>query len=139
MVHHAETGRSFHLAVDSATSSVGTLCAALEPATGIAYAHQILLLDGATGTMQQSFGLGESDFRGTRFADHPQELKGNGDILTLTRPDLVEATHHAYLEAGSDIIETNTFNSNAPSLGDYGMDDFVTRFNRDAAVLAREV
>jgi 5-methyltetrahydrofolate--homocysteine methyltransferase len=100
---------------------------------------RIVILDGGMGTMIQQAGLSETDYRGCEFVDWDSELKGNNDLLSLTQPELIADIHRQYLNAGSDIIETNTFNSNAPSLGDYGMDDFVTRFNRDAAVLAREV
>jgi methionine synthase I (cobalamin-dependent) len=101
--------------------------------------NRIVILDGGMGTMIQQAGLSESDYRGTEFADWASELKGNNDLLSLTQPELIADIHRQYLTAGADIIETNTFNSNAPSLGDYGMDELVTRFNRDAAVLAREV
>ena len=74
---------------------------------------RILVLDGAMGTMVQSYGLEEADFRGNRFKDHPCDLKGNNDILSLTRPDVVREIHAAYLDAGADLIETNTFNSTA--------------------------
>jgi 5-methyltetrahydrofolate--homocysteine methyltransferase len=100
---------------------------------------RIVILDGGMGTMIQQAGLLETDYRGSEFADWGSELKGNNDLLSLTQPELIADIHRQYLNAGSDIIETNTFNSNAPSLGDYGMDEFVTRFNRDAALLAREV
>ena len=95
---------------------------------------RIVILDGGMGTMIQQAGLSETDYRGSEFADWGSELKGNNDLLSLTQPELIADIHRQYLNAGSDIIETNTFNSNAPSLGDYGMDEFVTRFNRDAAV-----
>jgi len=100
---------------------------------------RIVILDGGMGTMIQQSGLSETHYRGSEFADWSSELKGNNDLLSLTQPELIADIHRQYLNAGSDIIETNTFNSNAPSLGDYGMDEFVTRFNRDAAELAREV
>ncbi len=100
---------------------------------------RILILDGAMGTMVQAHRLQESDFRGTRFADWPQDLKGNNDLLSLTRPDVVKDIHTAYLEAGADIIETNTFTANAPSMADYGMQDLVEEMNRESARLAREV
>ena len=73
--------------------------------------QRILILDGAMGTMIQQHRLGEADYRGTRFADHPKDLKGNNDLLVLTRPDVVGGIHRAYLEAGADIIETCTFNA----------------------------
>ncbi|MCJ7558332.1 MAG: methionine synthase [Gammaproteobacteria bacterium] len=100
---------------------------------------RILILDGAMGTMVQACRLQESDFRGTRFANWPQDLKGNNDLLSLTRPDVVKNIHAAYLEAGADIIETNTFTANAPSMTDYGMQDLVEEMNRESARLAREV
>ena len=100
---------------------------------------RIVLLDGGMGTMIQQAGLSETDYRGGEFAAWDSELKGNNDLLSLTQPELIADIHRQYLNAGSDIIETNTFNSNAPSLGDYGMDELVARFNRDAALLAREV
>ena len=101
--------------------------------------NRIVILDGGMGTMIQQAGLSESDYRGSEFAAWASELKGNNDLLSLTQPGLIADIHRQYLKAGSDIIETNTFNSNAPSLGDYGMGELVARFNRDAAVLAREV
>ena len=82
-------------------------------------ARRILLLDGAMGTMIQSHKLGEKDYRGERFADFPHDLRGNNDLLTLTQPQVIRSIHEAYLEAGADIIETNTFNSTAASMGDY--------------------
>src|SRR5262245_60085963 len=84
--------------------------------------ERILTIDGAMGTMIQRRGLTEADFRGTRFADHARELKGDNDVLVLTRPDVITAIHHEYLEAGADIIETNTFNSTAVSQADYGLE-----------------
>ncbi|HET7649253.1 MAG TPA: methionine synthase [Gammaproteobacteria bacterium] len=100
-------------------------------------AKRVLLLDGAMGTMIQSYQLAEADFRGERFRKHPRDLKGNNDLLTLTRPDVIEAIHLAYLEAGADIIETNTFNSTAISQSDYGTEALVYELNREAAQLAR--
>ncbi|MEO1246188.1 MAG: methionine synthase [Pseudomonadota bacterium] len=100
--------------------------------------QRILLLDGAMGTMIQGYGLGEDDYRGERFQDWPQDLKGNNDLLSITRPGVIREIHAAFLEAGADIIETNTFNSNAPSLGDYGMESLVGELNQRAAALARE-
>ncbi len=99
---------------------------------------RILVLDGAMGTMIQSYQLTESDFRGSRFADHPKDLKGNNDILCLTRPDVIAAIHRAYLEAGADIIETNSFNGTAISQADYGTQAAVYDINLAAARLARE-
>ncbi len=101
--------------------------------------RRILLLDGAMGTMIQSYQLAESDYRGKRFAQHGHEVKGNNDLLTLTQPRIIREIHTAYFDAGADIIETNTFNSNAPSMADYGMEDLVEELNRSAAHIARAV
>jgi 5-methyltetrahydrofolate--homocysteine methyltransferase len=103
-----------------------------------ALGERILLLDGAMGTMIQAFKLGESDYRGERFKDWQSDLKGNNDLLSITRPDVVQDIHRQYLEAGADIIETNTFNSIAPSMSDYGMESLVAELNTSAARLARE-
>src|SRR5512140_1283000 len=81
--------------------------------------ERIVVLDGAMGTMIQARGLSEADFRGERFRDHPVDLKGFNDVLSLTRPDVVEAIHRAYFEAGADVVETNTFTANAVSMEDY--------------------
>jgi 5-methyltetrahydrofolate--homocysteine methyltransferase len=99
--------------------------------------RRILVLDGAMGTMIQSYGLEEKDFRGDRLATHPKELRGNNDLLVLTRPDLIEEIHRAYLEAGADLIETNTFNSQAISQADYGTEALVYDLNIAAARIAR--
>jgi len=99
-------------------------------------AERILVLDGAMGTMVQSYGLGEEDFRGERFAGHDRDLQGANDLLCLTRPELVEEIHRRYLEAGADIIETNTFNATSISLADYGLEDWVYQINRAAAEIA---
>jgi len=99
--------------------------------------HRILILDGAMGTMIQSYGLEETDFRGDRFLDHPGSLKGNNDLLSLTRPDVIEEIHRRFLEAGADIIETNTFNANRISQADYRMEDRVVEMNRESARIAR--
>ena len=101
-------------------------------------ARRILILDGAMGTMIQQYRLGESDFRGQRFADWPSDLQGNNDLLVLTQPDIIRAIHLAYLEAGADLIETNTFNANAISLNDYGMEALAYEMNVAAARLAVE-
>ena len=100
--------------------------------------ERILLLDGAMGTMIQSYGLQEADFRGERFAGHGCELKGNNDLLSLTQPAIVRAIHGAFLDAGADIICTNTFNSTAIAMADYELQDHVHDLNRAGAVLARE-
>ncbi len=103
-----------------------------------ALARRILILDGAMGTMIQRRGLEEADFRGERFAGHPRDLKGDNDLLVLTRPDVIEAIHDDYLAAGADIIETNTFNGTAIVQADYGLEPIVYELNRDAARLARQ-
>ncbi len=100
--------------------------------------ERILILDGAMGTMIQSYGLNEDEYRGERFAEWPSDLKGNNDLLSITRPDIIRDIHSQFLEAGADIIETNTFNSNAPSMADYGMESLVTELNTAAARIARE-
>ena len=99
--------------------------------------ERILVLDGAMGTMIQSYRLGEADYRGERFRDWPRDLKGNNDLLTLTRPEVIGEIHRRYLEAGADIVETNTFNSNAPSQADYGIEALVRELNLAAAQIAR--
>ena len=102
-------------------------------------ARRILILDGAMGTMVQKQGLVEADYRGTRFADHPKDLKGNNDLLLLTRPDVIRGIHAAYLEAGADIIETNTFNATVISQAEYGLEAIVHELNFEGARIAREV
>ena len=99
---------------------------------------RILILDGAMGTMIQGFGLSEDDYRGDRFRDWERDLKGNNDLLSLTRPQVIRDIHRQFLDAGAEIIETNTFNSNAPSMADYGMESLVRELNTAAAQLARE-
>ena len=101
--------------------------------------RRILMLDGGMGTMLQNAGLSEQEFRGERFTDWPSDLKGNNDLLALTCPDLVTRIHRQYLEAGADIIETNTFNSTRLSQADYGMQALVPELNRESARLARAV
>ncbi|NCD14281.1 MAG: methionine synthase, partial [Bacteroidia bacterium] len=101
-------------------------------------ADRILILDGAMGTMIQRYSLTEADFRGERFADSQKLLKGNNDLLSITRPDVIGAIHRQYLEAGADIIETNTFNATAISMQDYGMSHLAAEINLAAARLARE-
>ncbi|MCK5676666.1 MAG: homocysteine S-methyltransferase family protein, partial [Verrucomicrobia bacterium] len=99
--------------------------------------RQVLMLDGAMGTMIQQHKLEEADFRGERFSDHPSDLKGNNDLLVLTRPELIEQIHVEFLEAGADIIETNTFSSTTISQADYGLEPFVRELNIEAAKVAR--
>ncbi len=101
--------------------------------------ERILILDGAMGTMIQSYKLEEADYRGERFADHPCDVQGNNDLLTLTQPDILRAIHTAYFDAGADIVETNTFNSTSIAMADYQMEDLVYELNKEGAKLAREV
>ena len=103
-----------------------------------AASKRILLLDGAMGTAVQDRDLDEAAFRGERFADHPSDLQGNNDLLTLTRPDVVLDIHRAYLDAGADILETNTFNSTTISQADYGTGAYAWELNHRAAILARQ-
>ncbi len=100
---------------------------------------RILILDGGMGTMIQRYNLTEADYRGEHFKDFPTMLRGNNDLLCITRPDVIKAIHRAYLEAGADIFTTNTFNANAISMEDYGIAGHVEEINRAAALLAREV
>ncbi len=99
--------------------------------------ERVLVLDGAMGTMIQARQLSEADYRGARFADHPSDLRGNNDLLSLTQPDVIREIHEAYLEAGADLVETNTFNAQRISLADYGMADLAYEMNVAAAALAR--
>ena len=101
-------------------------------------AERILLLDGAMGTRIQALALGEADFRGSRFGEHPKPLKGCNDVLCLTQPEAIEKIHEEYLEAGADIVETNTFNANAVSLLDYGLEPLAYEINRAAGEAARK-
>jgi 5-methyltetrahydrofolate--homocysteine methyltransferase len=99
--------------------------------------QRIAILDGAMGTMMQRFRLSEADYRGERFKDHPKDLRNNGDLLSLTRPDIVRDIHEAYLSAGVDIIETNTFGATRVAQEDYGLADLALEMNRESAKLAR--
>ncbi|MDR1350061.1 MAG: homocysteine S-methyltransferase family protein, partial [Zoogloeaceae bacterium] len=101
--------------------------------------RRILILDGAMGTMIQQYGLTEADYRGERLSNHPHDLKGNNDLLTLTRPEVIRAIHTQYLVAGADIIETNTFNATTISQADYNLTDLVYELNFTGACLAREL
>jgi len=101
--------------------------------------NKILTIDGAMGTMVQSFKLSEEDFRKDQFKDHPVDLKGNNDILVLTQPQIISEIHKRYLEAGADIIETNTFNANSISQSDYQLEDQVYNINHEAAKIASKV
>ena len=100
--------------------------------------ERTLILDGAMGTMIQSCKLEEADFRGNRFTEHPIDLKGNNDLLTLTRPDVIAAIHRSYLDAGAQVLETNTFNSTSVAQEDYDMAHLVVELNREGAALARK-
>lgn len=102
-------------------------------------AEKILILDGAMGTMVQRYKLQEADYRGTQFINHPQDLKGNNDLLVLTKPEVIRAIHAQYIAAGSDIIETDTFNATTISQADYGLEAMVPAMNLAAARLAKEV
>ena len=99
--------------------------------------EKILILDGAMGTMIQKHSLTEKDFRGEEFTNHSSDLIGNNDLLSITQPDIIKKIHQQYLEAGADIIETNTFNANAISLADYDMQDLAYRLNKSSAEIAR--
>ena len=101
-------------------------------------ARRLAIIDGAMGTMIQAHQLGETDYRGHLFADHSKDLKQNNDLLNLTQPHLVEAIHRQYLEAGADIIETNTFNATAISMAEYLLQDKVLEINRAGARVARQ-
>ncbi|MCH7513173.1 MAG: homocysteine S-methyltransferase family protein [Bacteroidetes bacterium] len=100
---------------------------------------RILILDGAMGTMIQRYNLEEDDFRGQRFKDHPKLLKGDNDLLCLTKPEIIKQIHEAYFDAGADIAETNTFNSTSIAQADYGLEDIVYELNVEAARIARKV
>jgi 5-methyltetrahydrofolate--homocysteine methyltransferase len=102
-------------------------------------AERILILDGGWGTLIQEHNLDEKDFRGARFADHAHPLKGDNDLLVLTRPDIVESIHTVYLDAGADITSTNTFNATSISQADYAMESIVRELNIEAARIARRV
>ncbi len=99
--------------------------------------ERILVLDGGMGTMIQGYRLSEQDFRGERFADWPCDLKGNNDLLVLSKPEVIREIHDAYFEAGADIIETNTFNSTTIAMADYQMESLSAEINFAAAKLAR--
>ena len=99
----------------------------------------ILVLDGAMGTMLQAYKFNEADFRGDRFTDHPCSLQGNNDMLSLTQPEAIKTIHRKYFEVGADIVETNTFSSTSIGMGDYEMEAWVYELNFESAKLAREV
>ena len=100
--------------------------------------ERILFLDGAMGTMIQRYKLDEEDFRGEHFKDHHIDLKGNNDLLCMTRPEIITEIHRSYLEAGADIIETNTFNANRLSQSDYKLQHIIPELNKAAALVARD-
>ncbi|MGB1000011.1 MAG: homocysteine S-methyltransferase family protein [Flavobacteriales bacterium] len=104
-----------------------------------ALAQHILILDGAMGTMIQRSKLEESDFRGTRFTNHHLDVKGNNDLLNISKPELIADIHRAYLDAGADIIETNTFSSTTISMSDYDLEDIAKELNVEGAKIARQV
>ena len=100
--------------------------------------QRILFLDGAMGTMIQGYHLEEKDYRGERFSDWDSDLKGNNDLLSLTQPDIIKAIHKAYLDAGCDIIETNTFNATTIAMADYNMESLAYEINFESAKLAKQ-
>src|SRR5258706_15750187 len=101
--------------------------------------QRILVLDGAMGTMIQRHRLTEAHYRGERFRDYGRDLRGNNDLLSITRPEVIREIHRQYLDAGADILETNTFNSTSISQADYKLESLVAELNFEAAKLAREV
>ena len=101
--------------------------------------ERVLVLDGPMGTMVQGYGLKETDFRGSQFKDHPMDLMGNNDILSITRPDIISEIHESYLQAGADLIETNTFNANSISQADYQIEHMVYDLNLQSAKIAKEI
>jgi len=113
--------------------------ARVRPLLAAAAARRILVLDGAMGTMLQRHRFSEADFRGSRFADWPSDLRGNNDLLSLTQPAAIAAVHEAYFDAGADIVETNTFSSTTIAMADYGMQALAYELNVEGARLAREV
>ena len=119
-------------------ASMATTAASPTTALRELLAQRILVLDGAWGTMLQGRGLDDADFRGERFSDHPRDVKGDPDLLNLTRPDLVLDVHRAYLEAGADITTTNTFTATSIGQADYGLEDVVYELNLEGARLARQ-
>ena len=100
---------------------------------------RILVLDGAMGTIIQTYDLNEEDFRGDKFKDHQLPLKGNNDLLSITKPEIIKEIHRGYLKAGADIIETNTFSSTSIAMEDYGLEDYVFELNYESAKIAKEV
>src|SRR5438105_3621970 len=123
-------GRTMDQPTGTRSARIATLHEALK--------SRILVLDGAMGTMIQRHRLTEAQYRGERFRDHPRDLRGNNDLLSITRPQVIRAIHDEYLAAGADILETNTFNSTAISQADYGLEPIVAELNLAGARLARE-
>ena len=101
--------------------------------------ERILIIDGAMGSVLQTYKLSDADYRGDRFADFENDLKGNNDLLSLTKPDVIREVHQSYIDAGADIIETNTFNATQTAQGDYGLKGIAAEINLVGAQLAREV
>ena len=101
--------------------------------------ERILVLDGAMGSMIQQYGLEEKDYRGERWKDHPSDLKGNNELLSITKPEIIKAIHQAYLESGADIIETNTFGATVIAQGDYGTEAAAYDLNLHSARIAKEI
>src|SRR5688572_31805337 len=101
------------------------------------FASKIVVLDGAMGSMIQTFKLGEADFRGERFKSHPHDLQGNNDLLSITRPDVIEKIHSDYYAAGADLVETNTFSSTSIAMADYRCEPLVREINLSAVACAR--
>jgi len=101
-------------------------------------AQRILILDGAMGTMVQRYKLEEADYRGEQCKDWPSDVKGNNDLLCITKPEVIREIHSQYIAAGADIIETNTFSATTIAMADYGMQEFVPQLNLAAAKVARE-
>ncbi|MEC9483319.1 MAG: methionine synthase, partial [Halomonas sp.] len=127
------------MAAETRSPTLPFIAAPLPAALKDTLARRILILDGGMGTMLQNARLSEEEFRGERFSDWPTQLQGNNDLLALTQPSLVKRIHRDYLEAGADVIETNTFNSTRLSQADYGMEALVVELNRESARLARQV
>ncbi|QKG54422.1 methionine synthase [Hymenobacter sp. BRD67] len=122
----------------SAAAAVAPYSTAVSPLPAL-MRQRLLILDGAMGTMIQRYPLEEEDFQGTRFADHPRPLRGNNDLLSLTRPDIIRAIHAEYFAAGADMVETNTFSGTTIAQADYGLEHIVYELNYESARLAREV
>ncbi len=136
------TGPSVITGTTSTTSAADTLARSSKYTRGGVLAQvlqqRIAIIDGAMGTMIQRWRLSEADFRGSRFADHPKDLKGNNDLLVLTRPDIISNIHQQYLAAGADLIETTTFGATSSAQEDYGLAPIAREMNLAAARLARQ-